>query len=141
MTDTILVTFGTPEHGWLPVDFHYNDFNLEFEASFVLNDPIEELYNVVTELQNNEQKRVTWWLEPAAYFFDFEQKNDTCTLTIIDTDDLHNENDEKVVLNKLTGDGQKIIDPFRFALKQFASQSYEEKHWPYFLDKTKIENL
>ncbi len=46
MTNLILVTFGTPEHDWLPVDFHYNDFSLDFDASAVLNDPIEELYNL-----------------------------------------------------------------------------------------------
>jgi hypothetical protein len=141
MTDLILVTFGTPEHGWLPLDFHYNDFGLDFDASDVLNDSIEELYNVITKLQNNEQRRITWWLEPGAYFFDFERKDEKYTLTIIDTGDLLNKNEKKVVLTTITGDRKKIIEPFRIALKQFISQSYEETHWPFSLDKNKIENL
>ncbi len=141
MRNLISVTFGTPEHGWLPVDFHYNDFRLDFDASDVLNNPIEELYNVITKLQNNEQRRVTWWLEPVAYFFDFEKNVEKYTLTIIDTDDLHNENAEKVVLATIEGNREKIIEPFRIALKQFLTHPYEEIYWPYTLDKSKVENL
>jgi len=59
MSDNISITFGTPEHGWLPIDFHYKDFYLNFDASHCLNDPIGELYTAVTELQNNETKRIT----------------------------------------------------------------------------------
>ena len=29
---SISISFGTPEHGWLPVDFRFNDFHLDFDA-------------------------------------------------------------------------------------------------------------
>jgi len=69
MDNSISFTFGTPKHGWLPVDFHYKDFHLEFAASDVLNNPIEELFNLVTRIKDSEAMRVTWWLEPGGILF------------------------------------------------------------------------
>lgn len=138
INDSISVAFGTPIHGWLPVNFQYNDFKLEFDTSDALNDPLEDLYNTVTKLQNNELRRITWWLEPAAYFFDFERTDEKYTLTIIDTDDLHNDSADKKSLIIVTGDKRKIIEPFRIALKQFLNHSYEETNWPYNLDEKKV---
>ena len=141
MSDNISITFGSPEHGWLPIDFHYKDFHLNFDASDCLNDPIGELYTAVTELQNNETKRITWWLEPAAYFFDIEIKGKSIVLTIIETDDLHDQQADIARLIKITGDDKEIIEPFRIMLRQFASRNYEKNHWPYNLDQNKIKNL
>ena len=141
MDNSISIILGTPEHGWLPVDFCYEDFHLVFAASDIFNDPIEELYNVVTKLQDDELKRITWWLEPAAYFFDFERKGQSIVLTIIESDDLHHESADKTQLIRITGAEKGIFEPFRNALRQFSSQTYEENHWPNTLDKNKIKNL
>jgi len=141
MDNQISVVIGKPEHGWLPMDFHYNDFHLDFAASDVLNDPIEELYIAITKLESSEVSRTTWWLEPAAYFFDFKRKGQSIVLTIIETEDLHKENGYKKQLITVVGDEKNILEPFRVALRQFASQTYEEKHWPYKLDENKIRNL
>lgn len=135
------IELGTQEHGWLPVKFHFNDFHLAFTASDVLNDPTEELYNTVSKLQDNEVRRITWWLEPGAYFFDFEKKGQIITLTIIETDDLHNGSSEKKQLITITGNDNEILEPFLVVLKQFFSQTYEENQWQYNLDKNKIRSL
>ena len=141
LSKRITIVLGSPEHGWLPVDFHYKDFHMEFAASDVLNDPTEELYNAVTKLQDNEIKRTTWWLEPGAYFFDFERKGQIITLTIIETYDLNDQDAENKQLVKITRDEKEIIEPFRIALRKFTSQTYEENHWPFNLDKNKIKDL
>jgi hypothetical protein len=141
MDNSISFTFGTPKHGWLPVDFHYKGFHLEFGASDALNDPIEELFNSVTKIKDNEAKRITWWLEPGAYFFDFEKKGKDFTLTILETDDLHNQSADNTQLIKITGDNKEIIEPFRSALRHFSSHTYEETQWPYSLDKNQIKSL
>ena len=141
MDNSISIVFRAPKHGWLPVDFHYKDFHLDFAASDVLNDPTEELYSAVTKLQDNEIKRITWWLEPGAYFFDFERKCQVITLTIIETDDLHDESAARTELIKITGDDTEIIEPFRIVLRHFTSHTYEVNHWPYNLDKNKTKDL
>jgi len=141
MDKPISIIFGTPKHGWLPVDFIYQNFRIDFSASDVLNDPIEELYNAVTKLQDNNPRQIIWWLEPGAYFFDLEKKGPNITLTISETDDLHNENEEKRVLCTISTDHHGIIKPFITALQSFSRQTYAENDWPYKLDKDKIKNL
>lgn len=141
MYNSISIAFGTPKHGWLPVNFHHKDFHLNFDASDVLNDPIEEIYNVVAKLQDGEHRQVIWWLEPGAYFFDIEKKGQTILLTISETEDLHSENANKTFLHSIAGDNEQIINPFRIALKQFCLQTHEGSHWPYYLDKHRIEGL
>jgi hypothetical protein len=141
MDNSISIKLGIPEHGWLPVDFRFKDFHLDFAASDVLNDPIEELYDVVTNLQDNELKRITFWLEPGAYFFEFERTGKGISVTIIQTEDIHNESAIKSILRTIIGNDKEIIEPFRTELKHFSLQIYEENHWPYNLDKNKIKNL
>jgi hypothetical protein len=141
MNEGFSIVLGTPAYGWLPVYFHYNDFHFEFTVSSVLNDPTEELYYVVTSLQNNQVKRTTWWLEPGAYFFDFERKGQIISLRIIHTEDLHDRTAENKQLITIAGDEKEIIEPFRIVLKQFTSQTYAENHWPNNLEKKKIKVL
>lgn len=141
MENSISIEFGKPEHGWLPVDFLYKDLHLVFPASDALNDPTEELYDAITQLQDHEVKRTIWWLEPGVYFFDYERKGQRITLTVIETNDLHDEHAENKTLLKITGDEIEIMEPFRVALRKFASQTYEEYHWPYHLDQTKLKDL
>ena len=131
MKNLISINFGIPEHGWLPVNFKYNAFDLNFDVSDALNNPLEELNYVVTKLKDNEQQRITWWLEPVAYFFDIKVKEGNYILNIIRTNDLHNEKGEQEVLITITGNEENIIEPFRIALRQFFTITYEEIHWAY----------
>lgn len=140
MYDAVSITFGTPTHGWLPVDFRYKDFQLKFRASDALHDSLEELYDVVTVLMDNEGKEVTWWLEPEAYFFEFKKVSGSVILKIFETEDLHNENAKKEQLIAITGDEPDIIQPFRIELMRFSSRVYEEMHWPYKLDYHKLSH-
>jgi len=131
MDDSISITFGIPEHGWLPVCFSYYDFRLDFETSDAGNDPIEELYHAITKLQDNEIRRVTWWLEPGVYFFDIEKTGPDICLTISETTYLSNRYAPQTILQTITGDDTTIIEPFKIAVRQFCAHTYDEIHWPY----------
>ncbi|MBX2925094.1 MAG: hypothetical protein KF746_23030 [Chitinophagaceae bacterium] len=141
MDDEIFISFGIPKHGWLPVIFRHKDFSLDFDASDVLNDPIEELFNATILLEANETKTVTWWLEPVAYLFNFENKEQSLTLTIIEKEGLHKESSNEKRLTVINGDKNKLLNRFRDALREFARQKYEEQDWPYYLGRNKIEKL
>jgi len=141
MDNSLHVSFGTPIHGWLPVDLKYQKFHLEFEASDVLNDPLDELFNILIIQQHYKSEQVTWWLEPGAYFFEFEWNEDAITLIISETHDLHDDKVERIVIQIITGERKQIIEPFRNALIQFCSQTIEESHWASNMDKSKIEKL
>ena len=139
MDNSILITFGTPKHGWLPVVFHHRNFHLDFDASDVLNNPIEELLDAITN--QSGMARVTWWLEPAGYYFEIEKNEQNISLTIIETEDIHNESADEKLLIKIIGSEKEIIEPILNSLKQFSSKEYEENHWPYKLEKKKFESL
>ena len=141
MDNSVSIIFGVPEYGWLPVSFDYQDFHLNFDASDALNDSIDELFNMVTQMQDNEVRRTTWWLEPWAYFFDLEKERQDFKLTINQTNDLHDKSADCTQLISIIGNDKEIIEPFRIAPRQFSSQTYEENHWPFNLDKDKIQSL
>ncbi len=138
MDNSILIRFGTPKHGWLPVVFHHKNFQLHFEASDGLNDPIGELFSAVTQ---NGLLRVTWWLEPAAYFFDIDKDGDNVTVNIMETEDIHDETVTEKLLAEIVGSKMEIIDPILNSLRQYSSKDYDENHWPYKLEKEKLKNL
>ena len=141
MDNSLHVSFGTPKHGWLPVDLKHQTFHLGFEASAVLNDPIGELYNTLVTLQENKSGQVTWWLEPSAYFFRFEQDGKETRLIISETKNLNTDQAARNIIQTISGNSKQIIEPFKKALAQFCSQAYEEDQWPYNLNKRKIEKL
>jgi hypothetical protein len=141
MNNPLYVRFGIPKHGWLPVDISYEDFHLDLEASDGINDPTEELYNVIMALPGTTPKEVTWWMEPGAYFFLFVRKRDAITLTISETDDLHDQQAERRIIHTFDGDSKQIIEPFRKALVQFYSQEFKKGLWASQLDKHMIEKL
>lgn len=129
MDNKISITFGTPEYGWLPVNFHYKDIQIDFDASGVMNDPIYELTYVTTQLQNNETKRITWWLEAPAYYFDITKNDNWYSLTIYYSDDLFDEVTQPKLLHTINGNEDEIIKPLHSALKLFEKLKYEKHHW------------
>ncbi len=141
MENDFFISFGIPKHGWLPVTFRYKDFSLDFDASDVLNDPIEEVFLLTISNQPSERRTVTWWLEPVAYIFNFEINMQTITLNIIEKDDLHKDSSNEKTLITISGNKHEIINHFRAALKEFAKQKFEEEHWSFSLSKEKINML
>lgn len=139
MNDTVSISFGIPRHGWLPAYFVFNDFKLDIDASDVLNDPVEEIYNSIIGLEQDKAGQVVWWLEPHTYFFYFERTNDKYILTISEADDI--DQDEKRTIKVIHGNYRQIIAPFKKALIDFCQQTHEESDWPYTLDNNKLALL
>ena len=65
----IYLSLGQPQHGWLPFRLELDDFQIEDEASNVLNDPFAELLNLLDfSLHPGKQAtHVHFWLEPDGY--------------------------------------------------------------------------
>jgi hypothetical protein len=140
VSDIIHISIGTPQHGWLPVIFRNKDISLDLHALNVLNDPIEQLYNVIINLKHEEERQVIWWLEPGAYILGFKRENQNVTLRISEKKDLNVESSEELVLTVITGNNKEIINPFFVALKDFVSKDFAENDWPYKLNKEQIKN-
>jgi hypothetical protein len=139
MEDPVIITFGTPTHGWLPVEFKAGSLSLDFGASAVLNEPLEELYNSIKRLLEHKTGEVTWWLEPHTYFFYFERTGaKDFRLTVTEAVHLDKEKKQLMVLN---GSYKELIAPMRRALLAFCDLDYEKRHWPVSFNKADIENL
>lgn len=134
--DLIFMSLGMPRHGWLPVFFRAKDFQIEFDASDVLNNPVEELYKAAFRLGESGSQVVAWWLEPAAYLFEFEREGDVITLRIMEKSHLHGDESIKKLLHSVTGSDMEILGPVRTALKEFLPLKHEETDWRYFFDGT-----
>ncbi len=139
MKEPLTITFGVPHHGWLPVEFKAASLSLQFEASAVLNEPLEELYAAIIRLLDHKTGPVTWWLEPYTYFFYFERTGPKdFRLTVSEAEHLDREKDQMLVLE---GTYKELIAPIRKALLAFCDLDYEKKHWPVSFTKADIEKI
>lgn len=130
-----------PRYGWLPVDFRHGNFNLEFEVSDGLQDPLTELYNAVMDISPGKTIQVTWWLEPGAYLFDLSELEKKYCLNIFELDDLHRENEEKKLVYTISGDATDILEPIRAELKRFYTLGLHENGWNSQLADHRIKDL
>ena len=60
-----LLTFGTPDEGWLAVTFTGADFVHALDVSDVPGDSLRELAVAALRIVNGDGAEVTWFLEPA----------------------------------------------------------------------------
>jgi hypothetical protein len=63
------IAFGWWSAGWLPVSITIGDFDAHFDASNVLNDPIEELLDMAIFAMSGRSgtRRVDLWMEPEGW--------------------------------------------------------------------------
>lgn len=139
MEQPLFIKFDPPRNGWLPVRFTAASVELEFHASDVLNDPLDELYRSIKRLVDNKTGEVTWWLEPYTYFFYFERTGpNDFRLTISEAPGM---DDERRPLAILNGSYKQLIAPMRRALLEFCDYEYENTHWPFSYTRTDIETI
>ncbi len=115
MFNKLFIQFGQAYGTWLPINFKHEDFELHFSASFVFNDPIEELYNLLMILKREKKILLTasikFWLEPQTSIFNFEKEADSCVLTLIEASSF--ESNEKKIIKLL----KAITNKLSFRLK------------------------
>ncbi|AKF07646.1 hypothetical protein [Sandaracinus amylolyticus] len=85
LVDSIRVSLRPPVHGWLDVDIDLDEFRLDAAASWVLNDPLEELVDLGSFLARggSGSRRVCLWGEPAGYAIDAWNLNDTLAQVLL----------------------------------------------------------
>jgi len=77
------IKFGAPKHGWLPVELQLNSERFEFEASDVLNDPVNEIANAGVQLLSGSSCVTTnWWLEPSWHTLKLNTQTNNSSMTI-----------------------------------------------------------
>jgi hypothetical protein len=135
--EKLRIEFGTPEHGWLPVKIAFNDFNLEFEASDVPANPIEQSILSLRSVIKGIKAEVWWHLEPEGYFLEFKKFDDDYTLS---TFFAKSENSDRKMEFKVNGSYESLILPIYRAIKKLADQKHDPQNWP-AIDKTELDKL
>lgn len=139
MNQPLTLKFGIPSHGWLPVDLKAGSLHLNFHASDVLNNPLDELYISIKRLLEHKTGEVTWWLEPYTYFFYFERTGTKdFRLTISEARHIDK---EKQQVEAFEGTYKELIAPMRKALLDFCELEYDERQWPFGYKKEDVEKL
>jgi len=143
MDDLLSIDIRISKGSWLPVNISYGNFNTGFLASLIVNNPVSELCETISGLQNNKSGEITWWLEPAAYFFEFQKKDTTYILTISFTSYLnpYKRDMKREIVKTITGSRKQIIHPFLNALKQVFLMADEGAHCVSHIDKNKIRKV
>jgi hypothetical protein len=137
MNNSIAINFGTPEHGWLPVDLSYLDYKINIDASDIHRNSLEQICDALLNLNADKKTNVTWFLEPAEIVFEFEKKATNYFLNIYEC--AEDENKPWELKKTISGGFAEIILPFIKSVTTFYLQPHGE-HWPN-IDKNKLTRL
>lgn len=135
----IKIEFGIPEYGWLPTQFSYNDYELEFEISDVPLDPMVQLCDALIQIKEGikEPKRIIWHLEPYCYYLQLKKVDGQYKANILESDEF---NSLTKTTKEITGSFDEIILPLYHGLMKFCSKSFSKPHWDE-LDPKRIQKL
>ncbi|UOQ54948.1 hypothetical protein [Hymenobacter cellulosivorans] len=124
----IEIAFGIPEHGWLPITFHWQDFHLAIDASDVPVDPVQQLVTMLIQLNKGIQRpdEILWNLEPECYYLQIENISHQYHVQLFHATDFSS---SRTLIKEFTGNYSQIILPFYRELKKFNSYAYKAPHW------------
>ena len=135
--EKLTLGFGVPEHGWLTVKIAYNDFRLQFDASDVPENPIDQLVATLRSVIKGINTEVWWHLEPEGYYFEFEKISDKYRFRISFA---NSSNSDRKKHFELDGDFKELILPIYRAILKFIDQPHEQQNWPQ-TDRLETEKL
>jgi hypothetical protein len=127
------LSFGTPSGGWLPVRLEVDGQALEFAASDVAEDPLEQLCNALLDVAVGRSSKTEWFLEPDRYEFNFAPSKAQVTLEIDlverRTSNLSELPEKRSRVLSWSGTSESIVISFWRAVKKFQHSSATEKEW------------
>jgi hypothetical protein len=123
------LTFGTPIYGWLPVRFEAGSNVVEFPASDVPNNPIQNLIEALENALQGAEASVWWNQEPDGYYFKFLPNKEEIEFQVLFAVDSKENAQSEVAAVK--GDKAQVLLPIWRALRKFESCHSVEPHWPH----------
>ena len=126
-TEKLKVEFGQPQHGWLPIKIISGNFTLQFRASNIPLNPIDQLVYALCGIVQGTKTELWWNLEPARYYFEFKKIDQLYAFCIFFAEQDYN---DKEFIYEIQGDFKIIILPFYRALQKFFARPFDKTHWP-----------
>ena len=136
-TKKIELQLGNPKNGWLPAKLKSNDFELEFNASNIPENPTDKLCESLILSLNGIETEICWNLEPECYFFELKQSGKNINLNISNSSGITK---NRNLVYKLTGDFESVILPMYRSLKKFNTLEFDKADWNK-IDQAKLNKL
>ncbi len=122
----IELNLGNPKSGWLPIELKTADFELEFNASNIPENPTDKLCESLILAINGIETEVCWNLEPESYFFELKQIGKGIELNISKSGGI---TENRNLIYKLNGDFESVILPMYRSLKKFSTLEIDKADW------------
>ena len=129
--------FEIPKNGWLPINFKTSDFELEFNASNIPENPTEKLCECLILAINGIESELCRNLEPECYFFETKSSEKGIDFIISKSVGIAK---KRNLIYKLTGDINSVILPMYRSLKRFSSLEFNKTDWEK-IDQIKLNKL
>lgn len=124
----VRLTFGLPKNGWVEVHLSIGGNSIEFYASDVPNNPVQQLVDALALSAKGLEATVWWHLEPDGYYFKFSplqlQVQFQCSFASASKESSQSEV-ALVVASK-----EEVLLPVWRALRSFQSFCPDEHDWP-----------
>jgi hypothetical protein len=133
----IELNLGNPKNGWLPFELKSVDFELEFNASNIPENPTDKLCASLILAMNGIETEICWNLEPECYFFELKKNGKNINLNISNSSGIAK---TRNLIYKLTGDFESVILPMYRSLKKFNTLEFDKADWNK-IDKVKLNKL
>jgi len=117
---------GNPKNGWLPIELKSTDFELEFNASNIPENPTDKLCESLILAINGIETEICWNLEPECYFIELKPNGKVIDFIISKSGRI---TENRNLIYKLTGDFESLILPIYRSLKKFNSLDFDKADW------------
>jgi hypothetical protein len=128
MPAALKLTFGEPHHGWLPIHLEVGSHVIEFVASDVPNNPVQQPVDALAYAVRGEAAEVWWHLEPDGYYFRFSPSPTGVELRVLYSH--HSVAQAQSEVASALGKNAEVLLPIWRALRGFEAEAYSEPHWP-----------
>lgn len=125
-TKNIQLNLGHPKNGWIPVKLKFPDFELNFMASNIPEDPIEKLCEVLILTLNGIETELCWNLEPKCYFFNLKPNRNKIHFTVLQNERIKEKHN---LIYEFLGDFESVVLPMYRGLKKFTAFEVDKTNW------------
>jgi len=125
---TITISHQPPSHGWLTLHLVVDGHIVEIDASYVPNNPVQELISALYSAAGGAMACVWFHLEPDGYYMHLEPVGDSIRFRLDYAPESERSRSRKVV--EIENDRRDILLPFWRFIRDFQSRGYAEPHWP-----------
>jgi len=132
----IELNLGKPHHGWVPIEFKSDEFELSFISSKIPESPTDKMCDALILCLNNVESEFRWNLEPDIYFFKLTPKENLINISISQS----NSSEIKDLIYEFDGDFNSVILPMYRSLKEFDTLEYGQADW-IKIEQTRLNKL